>query len=251
MPTREELRRVLKERCKTMDDYKALVKPVYPYHQDNTSWKTEQEKVDNNIEDILDRSDRDRNINVRLLRRLGLPTTEEEQLISDRRKRTTQETKRSVALSDTDSILEKLNKDHRKILTWFYDGEFLAGKDYDPEFAKAAPCIGYDPADMKVHCQDLCSYGLMKEQPPPVPGKYSECYRYHLTDEGRTIAAILRNRQPWRKIIKAPWEWAKASASTIIIFLICQWAWDAWQSEPEKQEPPQQQTTQPATEQQP
>ncbi len=89
------------------------------------------------------------------------------------------------------------------------------------------------------------------DDPPAPPGKYKTYYRYHLTDEGRTIAAMLRNRQPWRKIIKAPWEWVKASIGTILIFILCRWAWDALKPEPEKQEPPQQQTTQPLTKQEP
>lgn len=167
-------------------------------------------------------------------------------------------------VADADAILGKLNKDHKKILKWFYNSEYFSGKDYDPELEKAAALIGYGAIVMKVHCQDLCSYGLMKEKrlsdrppiivldaPPEPPGKYREYYRYHLTDEGRKIAALLRNRQPLRSIIKAPWEWVKASLSTIVIFIICRLAWDAFKPEPEEQEPPQQQIFQPATDQEP
>ncbi len=61
-------------------------------------------------------------------------------------------------VSDGDAILGKLNKDHKKILQWFYDGEFFSGKDFDPELEQTAQLLGYDALNMKVHCQDLCSY---------------------------------------------------------------------------------------------
>ncbi len=258
MPTREELRQILKKRCKTMADFKALVKPIYPYHQENTSWKTEQEKVDNNIEFILDRSDRDRNINVRLMRRLDLPTTEEELLMSSRRERPRPPQKdhpKNTVLSNVHDVIDILNKHQKTILKWYYDNEFFAGRGYDAEIFAAAPLIGIDPLDMKMHCQDLCSYDLTHESiendPSDTPGQENKRYYYSLTDVGRQVAAHLRNRQPWRKIVKAPWEWVKASLGTILIYVLCQWAWDAFKPELDKQEPPQQQTTQPVTEQEP